>query len=40
MTAEMEGFTQIESKIYISTNVMFGEAYLSIPVIIDRDAVN
>lgn len=40
MTAEMEGFTQIESKIYISTNVMFGEAYLSIPVIIDRDVVN
>lgn len=40
MTAEMEGFTQIESKIRVSTSVLFGETYLSIPVIIDRDVVN
>ncbi|WP_418750584.1 hypothetical protein [Frisingicoccus sp.] len=37
ITSEMENFTQIESNIFVSTNVMLGKSYLQIPVVIDRD---
>lgn len=40
MIPEMEGFTQIDSVICISTDPLMGDMYTSIPVIIDKDVVN
>lgn len=40
ITSEMDGFTQIESNVCIATSTMFGNGYVVVPVIIDRDAVD